>query len=102
MHDISALTISITKSAKIMSENEGLNSYIVQLTEQMRESAKNLPDPNVVSELDEESLPEELKMFDDVERYLHGKTKPMSVITGIETEAFPPAEKLTKAQIVFL
>lgn len=40
-----------------------LDTYIVQLVEDMRESAQNLPDPNAMSEFDEESLSEELKMF---------------------------------------
>ncbi|MEX0648461.1 MAG: hypothetical protein WEA56_03520 [Balneolaceae bacterium] len=80
----------------------GIDTYIIQLAEQMRTSAKNLPDPNVMSEFDEESLPDELKMFADVERYLHGTAKKLSIITGIKTEAFPPAEKLNETQIDFL
>lgn len=82
--------------------NTGMDTYIIQLAEQIRNSAKNLPDPNIMSEFDEESLPEELRMFADVERYLNGTAKKISVITGIETEAFPPAEKLKETQIEFL
>lgn len=79
-----------------------LDTYIVQLAEDMRESAQNLPDPNAMSEFDEESLSEELKMFAYVERFLHGKAKPISVITGIDTAAFPPRDKLTDAQTEFI
>ena len=85
-----------------MKEKNDMDQYVLQLAEQMRESAQNLPDPNVVTEFDEESLPEELKPFADVERYLQGKAKPIAVITGIDTNAFPPPEKLTDAQISFL
>ena len=80
----------------------GIDTYIIQLTEQMRTSAKNLPDPNVMSEFDEKTLPEELKEFADVERYLHGTAKPIAVITGIDAGAIPPAEKLTEEQATFL
>lgn len=80
----------------------GLDTYLIQLAEQMRDSARNLPDPNVVSEFDEESLPEELKMFAYVERYLQGKAKKISVISSIKTEVFPPLEKLSDVQITFL
>lgn len=80
----------------------GLNDYIVQLAERMRESANNLPDPNKMSEFDEQSLPEELKMFADVERFLHGKAKPISVITSIETQEFPQVNRMTDAQVTFL
>jgi hypothetical protein len=85
-----------------MRRQSGMDTYLAQLAEQMREAARNLPDPNVVSEFDEESLPEELKPFADVERYLHGKAKKLAVITGIDTYTLPPAEKLTEVQISFL
>lgn len=85
-----------------MGKKRNLNNYIVQLVEQMRESAQNLPDPNEMSEFDEDSLPEEFKMFAYAERFLQGKAKPISVITGIDTAAFPPLNKLTDAQSVFL
>lgn len=77
-------------------------TYLVQLTEQMRESAQNLPDPNAMSEFDEESLPEELKPFAYAERYVHGKAKTISTITSIPSKNFPPVEKLTEAQASFL
>ena len=79
-----------------------IDTYLVQLTEQMRESAQNLPDPNVMSEFDEESLPEELKPFAYAERYIRGKAKKIATITSIPTESFPPAEQLTETQISFL
>jgi len=85
-----------------MKEKNDMDQYVLQLAEQMRESAQNLPDPNVVTEFDEESLPKELKPFADVERFLQGKAKPIAVITGIDTNAFPPPEKLSDAQISFL
>lgn len=84
-----------------MSEST-MDTYLVQLTEQMRESAENLPDPNVMSEFDEESLPEELKPFAYAERYIHGKAKKISTITSIPTESFPPADQLAEAQVSFL
>lgn len=79
-----------------------IDTYLVQLTEQMRESARNLPDPNVMSEFDEESLPEELKPFAYAERYIRGKAKKIATITSIPTESFPPVEQLTETQISFL
>ncbi|HKL14960.1 MAG TPA: hypothetical protein VJ915_04960 [Balneolaceae bacterium] len=85
-----------------MSKKRDFNAYIVQLVEHMRESAENLPDPNVISEFDEESLPEELKMFADVERFLQGKPKRIAVITGIDTQAFPPVSKLNDAHTTIL
>ena len=85
-----------------MNKDKEMDRYVLQLAEQMRESAQNLPDPNMISEFDEENLPEELKPFADVERYLHGKAKKIAVITGIDTNAFPPSEKLTDVQISFL
>lgn len=85
-----------------MSESR-IDTYLVQLTEQMRESAQNLPDPNVMSEFDEESLPEEFKPFAYAERYIRGKAKKISTITSIPSESFPPADRLTTdAQISFL
>lgn len=85
-----------------MKTERDFDNYIIQLTEDMRESARNLPDPNVMSEFDEESLPEELKMFAYVERYLRGKAKPIAIITGIDTQAFPPISKMTDVQTAFL
>lgn len=85
-----------------MNEKRDFDSYIVQLAESMRESARNLPDPNEMSEFDEESLPEELKMFAYVERYLRGKAKPIATITGIDTQGIPPVSKMSDAQITFL
>lgn len=85
-----------------MSSAQNFSNYIVQLIEELRHSAKNLPDPNEVSEFDEQSLPEELKMFADVERFLHGKEKKISFITRIETEKFPAEQKLTDAQLSVL
>lgn len=79
-----------------------LDHYITQLVEGLRYSAENLPDPNEVAEFDEDSLPEELKMFADVERYIHGKAKKLAIVTGVETEKFPPAERLNEAQISLL
>lgn len=79
-----------------------MDTYLVQLTEQMRTSAQNLPDPNQVSEFDEESLPEELKPFAYAERYIRGKAKTISTITNIPSESFPPVEKLAEAQASFL
>lgn len=79
-----------------------IDTYLVQLTEQMRTSSKNLPDPNVMSEFDEESLPEELKPFAYAERYIHGKAKTISVITNVPSESFPPIEILSEAQASFL
>ena len=83
-------------------EKSSLDNYIVQLTESLREAAKNPPDPNVITEFDGDNLPEELKMFADVERYMHGKPKKLSFITGIETERFPPPNSLTEAQLTLL
>lgn len=85
-----------------MDKMRDFENYVVQLAEKMRESANNLPDPNEMSEFDEESLPEELKMFADVERFLRGKPKEIAVITGIAAEAFPPLHKMTDAQTLFL
>lgn len=85
-----------------MSNSEGMDRYILQLAERMRDSAQNLPDPNEMSEFDEESLPDELKMFAYAERYIRGKAKKIAVITGIETQAFPPPDKLTETQTDFL
>ena len=85
-----------------MNEKRDFDNYIVQLVENMRESAQNLPDPNVMSEFDEESLPEELKMFAYAERFIRGKAKPLAVITSIDTKAFPPGNRMTNAQITFL
>jgi hypothetical protein len=82
--------------------NNNLDQYIIQLIEDLRYSAQNLPDPNEVAEFDEESLPEELKMFADVERYLHGKAKKLAIVTGIETEKFPPVERLNDAHLSLL
>ena len=79
-----------------------MDHYILQLVEQMRESAQNLPDPNLISEFDEEALPDELKAFADVERFLHGKAKKISFITRIPAEALPAPEKLNATQITFL
>jgi len=84
-----------------MSEST-MDTYLLQLTEQMRDSAQNLPDPNVMSEFDEESLPEELKPFAYAERYIHGKAKKISTITSIPSESFAPSEQLTETQISFL
>ena len=78
------------------------DAWIKELAERLRYSAQNLPDPNVMSEFDEESLPEKLKPFAYAERYIRGKAKPVAVITGIETKNFPPAEKLTETQAEFL
>ena len=78
------------------------DSWIIELAERLRYSAANLPDPNEMSEFDEESLPEELKPFAYAERYIRGKAKPIAVITDIETENFPPAEKLSESQTEFL
>lgn len=85
-----------------MDKERDLNNYIVQLAEDMRESACNLPDPNDVTEFDENHLPGELKMFADIERFLHGKYKRISVITDIDSASFPPPDKMTDAQTVFL
>lgn len=85
-----------------MNNKRDFDTYLIQLVERMRESAENLPDPNEMSEFDEESLPEELKMFADVERFLRGKAKRIAVITGIETCSFPPRTKMTDAQTTFL
>lgn len=85
-----------------MNEKNDMDRYVLQLAEQMRESAQNLPDPNEVTEFDEKNLPEDLKPFADVERFLHGKAKKIGVITGIDTNAFPPPEKLTETQVTFL
>lgn len=81
---------------------ENLDNYVIQLAEQLRSSAQDLPDPNAVSEFDEESLPEELKMFADVERFLHGKAKKLSFIVGIKQESFPPVNRLNEHQITLL
>jgi hypothetical protein len=85
-----------------MDKKRDLDNYIVQLVENMRDSAQNLPDPNEVSEFDEESLPEELKMFAYAERFLHGKAKRISVITDIDSATFPSPNKLTDSHIFFL
>lgn len=85
-----------------MDDKRDFETFIVQLAENMRYSARNLPDPNVMSEFDEESLPEELKMFAYVERFLRRKAKPIATITGIETDALPLAGKMTDAQITFI
>ncbi|CAN5453654.1 hypothetical protein BH23BAC3_BH23BAC3_24220 [soil metagenome] len=55
--------------------HNNLDHYLIQLVDDLRYSAKNLPDLNEMAEFDEENLAEELKMFADVERYLHGKAK---------------------------
>lgn len=79
-----------------------MDRYLVQLAEDLRHSARNLPNPSALAEFDEDILPEEVKPFAEVERFLHGKANPIAVITGIETERFPPPEKLTESQISFL
>jgi len=85
-----------------MNRERDFDAYIVQLVEDLRESGENLPDPNEMSEFDEESLPEELKMFADVERFLRGKAKRIATITGIDTQALPPISKLNDAQMTIL
>lgn len=85
-----------------MNTERDFDNYIIQLEKDMKESARNLPAPNVMSEFDEESLPEELKMFANVERFLNGKADRISAITNIDTAAFPPPNQLTDAQTVFL
>lgn len=65
-----------------MNKERDLDAYIEQLLEDMRESAVHLPDPNEMSEFDEESLPEELKVFADVERFLQGKAKRIELLTS--------------------
>jgi len=86
-----------------MGDNKKItDSWIIELAERLRYAAKNLPDPNVMSEFDEESLPEELKPFAYAERYIRGKAKPVAEITGVETENFPSADRLTESQTEFL
>ncbi|REL24690.1 hypothetical protein DYD21_17700 [Rhodohalobacter sp. SW132] len=68
----------------------------------MRQSAQNLPDPDEASDFESHSLPDEIKMFAGVERYLHGTARPISKITGINPQSFPPLKKLNDAQAAFL
>lgn len=85
-----------------MTIQENLDNYIIQLAEQMRTSAGNPPDPNVISEFDQKSLPADLKLFADVECYLHGKAKKLSYIVSIPKETLPSAGQLSGHQLTFL
>lgn len=85
-----------------MKNPKELDNYIVQLVQDMRSSALNLPNPGEISEFDSESLPEELQMFKDVEMYIHGTAKPIGQITGIDKDSFPELKKLNDAQAAFL
>lgn len=79
-----------------------MDKYLSQLAEDMRESAKHVPDPQTLIDQADLNLPEEFEMFTDVEMYLHGPQQTLSEITGIDTMVLPPVERLTDPQIIFL
>jgi hypothetical protein len=60
-----------------MKEGKETDRTIVQMAEQLRESMQNLL--------------EEMKPFADVKGFFHCKAKKLAMITGFETESFPPA-----------
>lgn len=79
-----------------------MDKYILQLVDDMRESAKHVPDIETLVDEADLNLPEEFEMFADVELYLHGPQQKLSAITGIETAEIPPVEKLNETQATFL
>lgn len=85
-----------------MNVHKKLDNYVVQLAEQMRHSANNLPDPDEASGFNSANLPDEIKMFAGVERYIHGTARPISEITGISSTSLPQLKKLNDAQVTFL
>lgn len=85
-----------------MKTPNNLDKYIIQLIEQLRTSAQNLPDPKVITGFDENELPEELKMFADVERFLHGESKPLSYIVSIDKGLLPDVNLLSEEQLLLL
>jgi len=85
-----------------MNAHKELDNYVVRLAQQMRKAAQNLPDPEETTDFDSNGLPDEIKMFTGVERYIHGRARPISEITGIRTDSFPQLKKLNDAQAAFL
>jgi hypothetical protein len=79
-----------------------MDNYLIQLVNDMRKAAKNVPDPQTLIDEADLDLPKEFEMFADVELYLHGPLQKISEITGIDTAALPSGKKLTGSQMSFL
>ncbi len=79
-----------------------MEKYLQQLVEDLREAARNVPEPDPLWTFSDADDPEELEEFADIERYLHGPQEKLSAIVGIETIQLPPAERLTDDQLARL
>ena len=77
-----------------------MERYIQQLINDIHQATYHVRPPHELW-LDSEADPQdelELEDMSHVEKYLYGEEEPISSITGIDFEALPPSEKLTKEQ----
>lgn len=85
-----------------MSKMRDIDSYIIELTKCMRESADNITALKKKTVIDRDNYPESLKLFANRNLLLRGKTNPISVITGVKTSDFPQADELTEDHVLHL
>jgi len=76
-----------------------MERYIQQLVEDLRDAAGRVAGPDPLWNIENS---EELKGFEEVERFLHGPQQKLSAIVGIESIQFPPPERLTADQQTLL
>lgn len=78
-----------------------MEEYLLQLIEDLRAAAGNVPQPGELWSGVDMNNPAEVEDIAYVE-YLQGKPQPLFKIVGIEKVVFPPMEKLTEAQTIIL
>ncbi len=81
-----------------------MERYIEQLIDDIHKATWNIRPPHELWELSEADPDNELELEDMayVEKYLYGKKKRISKITGIASELLPPSSKLTSQQQALL
>jgi hypothetical protein len=79
-----------------------MKRYLEQLIEDMQIAAMQVPFPEELWESVTGESADEIDDFSDLEEFINGPVKPLSEVVGIDSFAFPPAEKLTTSQIKLL
>jgi hypothetical protein len=85
-----------------MNERRDFDTYVVKLAEDLRDSAIIFSASGKMSELDNNGLPKKLKPLEKTECHSRVKRRSISVITGVQTNALPPAKNLTNDQVTYL
>lgn len=86
----------------MMNDLKELENHIIELVVMMRESAKQFSNHDEISQSEDKSRFDKIKLLSDGKKFHRDTAKPIGDITGIDADMLPPLKNMNDAQATFL